>query len=142
MANIFIDAHWRGDKVNKGISETEGKMKGLGSVAKAALAGFSTAVAVRELKKLYMAGVQDIGVWAPLTAAVKQFGGTSQDVKKVHNEIDRLQSLTGIDKSDIGRGFDWLLRTTKDIDKSVGALSISMDFAAAKHMDVAQAATT
>jgi hypothetical protein len=124
------------DRFGKSGQKTLSSLKtGMLAVGAAATAGL-----VVGLKKSAEAAIESEKANARLQSQLAALGiRYSQHEKQIQKVIDRHSQLSGFDDEDLGDSFTNIVRVVGDVNKALDLNVIAMDFARAKHMDVAKA---
>jgi hypothetical protein len=155
MANVWIDAIWRGQSVTAGVDRTKGELVGLGATASkvwAGIGGLSGALALGGIatgldavRKAIGAGVRGIEDWE--SAAQRTIGtlnnmGLSGEAAfgQVEAAVNRVVDATRFGDDQLLDAANQLIEGTQDVAGSLQNLSVVADLAAARQIDLASAA--
>jgi hypothetical protein len=116
--------------------KTLGSLKtGMLAVGAAATAGLAVG-----LKKSAEAAIEAEKANARLQSQLAALGiRYSEHEKQIQKVIDKHSQLSGFDDEDLGDSFTNIVRIVGDVNKALDLNTLAMDFARAKHMDVAKA---
>jgi len=124
------------DRMEKSGSKSLGALKTAGLAAGAALAGGLVIGATKSAQAAIEAEKANARLEAQLKASGISYRRHEDQIKRV---IDAHSRLSGFDDEDLGDSFTNIVRIVGDVDKALELNTLAMDFARAKHMEVAKA---
>jgi lysozyme-like protein len=124
------------DRMEKSGSKSLSNLKKASLGAGAALAGGLVLGAKESAEAAIEAEKANKRLEAQLKASGISYKRHEDQIKRV---IDAHSRLSGFDDEDLGDSFTNIIRIVGDVDKALELNTIAMDFARAKHMDVAKA---
>lgn len=155
MANVWIDAIWRGQSVTAGTAKTKEELTGLGATAASVsskIGGVSGALSllgivssIESARRAILEGVRDVEGWESATqrtiGTLNNMGLRGEEAfDRVAAAVNRVVDATRFGDDELLDAANQLIEGTQDVEGSLQNLSVVADLAAARQIDLASAA--